>query len=263
MTNYAPLRYYAGGVEQFTVADPRVDALTAGSTSASPALLHARALLASSQDRSVMIYVGGSSTAEGGDSTGTKRFGDRLLTQLQTTYKSGLGTETAVTYGANTPDVTFGLHEVNRASSGSTAAGANPAAGIVACNADIGIYMWGSNDIVTSDTPAADYEVRMRDLIADVDAAASKQVIHILGNHQPRLVWTTGSARRTLWDEYTQVLYDIAADFPATVLVVDASATFEALWDNGDTSMWGGDGTHVGNRGNAILADVYARALLT
>ena len=262
MTEYAPMHYYEDGGEVFTVADPRVDALLAGAGGASPALLHARSLLASSQDRTVMIYVGGSSTAEGGTSAGTKRFGDRLLAQLQAAYKSGLGTETAVTYGANTPDTTFGIHEVNRGSSGSTAAGANPAAGIVACNADIGVYMWGSNDIVTSDTPAATYEARMRDLISDVDAATSKQVIHILGNHQPRLVWTEGSDRRILWAEYTQALYRIAADFPETVLVINASATFEALWDNGDTSMWSGDGTHVHDRGNAILADAYARALL-
>ena len=263
MTVYEPLRYYSGGVEQFTVADPRVDALLAGSGGASPALLHARALLAQSVDRSVMIYVGGSSTAEGGSSSGTKRFGDRLLTQLQTTYKSGLGSETAVTYGANTPDTAVGLHEVNRGSSGSTAAGANPTAGIVATNADIAIYMWGSNDIVTSDTPAATYEARMRTVIANVDAGTSKQVIHILGNHQPRLVWTTGSARALLWEEYTQALYNIAADFPETVMVINASATFQTMWDNGDTSVWAGDGTHVHDRGNAVLADVYARALLT
>jgi hypothetical protein len=263
MTTYEPLRYYLGGVEQFTVADPRVDDLVAGSESTTPALLHARALLAQAAERSIMIYVGGSSTAEGGGiSTGAKRFGDRLLDKLQVRYPNG-GTETPVTYGANTPDASVGIHMVNRGSSGSTAAGANPSTGIDATNAAIAVYMWGSNDIVTSDTPAADYEARMRDMIADTDAlVTSRQVIHILGNHQPRLVWTEGSSRRILWDEYTQALYNIAADMPDTVIVINAGATFDALWNNGDTSNWAGDGVHVGDSGNAILADCYARALL-
>ena len=263
MTVYEPLRYFAGGVEQFTVADPRVDTLLAGSGGASPALFHARALLSQSQDRSVMIYVGGSSTAEGGASDGDKRFGDRLLAQLQATYKSGLGTETAVTYGANTPDVTMGLHMVNRGVSGGTAAGASPTSGISATNADIALYMWGSNDIVLSDTSAADYEARMRVILNTVDAGTSKQVIHVLGNHQPRLVWTEGSPRRLLWEGYKQAMFNIAADRPADTIVINASETFEASWDNGDTSIWAGDGYHVHNRGNAILADCYARALIT
>lgn len=93
-----PLHYYENGVEQFVVGDPRFDEGGADTG----ALRHGRALLARAADASTMIYIGGSSTAAGGSSAGAKRFGDRLLDTLQNRYPSGLGTETPVTYGANT-----------------------------------------------------------------------------------------------------------------------------------------------------------------
>lgn len=258
MTNYKPLRFFAGGVEQFVVADPRVDALTAGG-SASPALLHARSLLAQSEDESVMIWVGGSSTAAGGASTGAKRFGDRLLATLQARYPSGLGTETGVVTDANTPDATLGIHMVNRG--GSSQRTPTSSTGPVSANADIAVYMWGSNDVLDG-LSAAGWETKVRSLIESVDSAASKQIIHILGNHQPRLVWTDGTTQRSLWEAYREAMFAIASDMPDTVLVINASATFETLWRNGDTSAWSGDDIHLGDSGNAVLADIYARSLL-
>lgn len=138
----------------------------------------------------------------------------------------------------------------------------NPTTGVVASGADIAIYMWGSNDIHLNDTPAADYEARLRLWVTSVIAQSTKPVIQILGNHQPRLAWTDGSPKLALWHQYTQAMRSVAADYPDSVLVVEASSTFETMRSNGDTSPWAGDGVHVIDSGNAILADVYARALL-
>ena len=266
MDTYAPL-IYVDGSDRKIVGDPRVPSLTArvttlesaspgSSTSGtSPALLAVQGILDRADVQPVQIYVGGSSTALGGASTGTKRFADRLLASLQKAHPSG-GAETAVQYSSWTTDTGNGVHMYNYATSGSSAASYSAASRIVARSAQIAIHMIGSNDLLAG-TTAGEYETIMRNMLAACDSTVTFPVVHVLGHHGPRLIWADST-----WDTYRDALARIAADRPDDTVLVDAGATFQVMRRNGDTSGYDADGVHMNDAGNATLGGIFARAFL-
>ena len=261
--NYQPLRFMQDGAEIFVVGDPRVDDLVTSPVPESGALLQVRARLASAHLSSCMIQIQGDSNPYGGASSGAFRFADRWLTQLQRAYPSG-GTESTVDYSGNNPNTAVGIHMVNRGQS--SAQGMNsstPGIGAVAAGAEICVMMYGSNDIKVSSTPADAWEERMHIWVNHINSYATYPIVTILGNYHPRLTWTPGSANDLLWQEYKAAMLRVAATYPDSCMAINASETFESLRRNGDTSVWDADGTHLHDVGNAILADIYARSLLT
>lgn len=214
-----------------------------------------RAALTRQQATGVGIVFAGSSTIEGDKATTA----DRRPVQRISAYLTPRNVSTSVSSSSETP--TPGVQVWSWGIGGSTSANyltSSHYAAVGSIKPVVMVHVVGSNDFSGGRAPA-DYETNVRDHLSELRSASPDTVHLFIGQHQ-RNEPATGSHP---WEDYTEVLHRIAADFPEQVEVLDLWERYAAIGIPGaDPWSWlHTDGIHLTDAAYRYFADWIAEHL--
>ena len=223
------------------------------------ALAIARARLSQAASEPVAIVFAGSSTTEGtGASSPAAGYANQLNGFLQQAYPSD-EPETPMQWSqsANFSKVMNpGVHTYNAAEGGTVAGNYLTDAEstkVASLNPAVIFHMVGANDWLRGE-PISVYRADLLARLDNLDQQIAAPHLHVLVQSY-RMLRSPAVAGGPSWDEYGEVLEDIAAARP-NVAVIDYAAAFAAVGVPGSDplDLIGSDNTHATDAGHRLIA---------
>jgi VCBS repeat-containing protein len=235
----------------------------------SPAMIRFHEALTASNSSPVLIVTAGSSTTAGQYLVPAVRWPNRLAADLQSAYPLDGGAPSPATRSfASTPPTaptSNGVQVINVANGGENSGTYLTLSGTARNATTVGnldpvlvIHQPESADFQNQVNPATT-EANIKARIAAIDAASTVPPIHVLVFSYG--AWNNTASSYTEQD-YVNVLYDIAAQDPDRIMVIDLRTDFAAVGigyssDRSDPLHMMYDGNvHLNAAGNAYLEDL-------